>query len=778
MKKLFPDFHITFMPIEAIRDSPFPQSDIIVLGGGDVMNEYFLNIMYDVFKNRNNIIIAISVGLPYPSFLVKNSSKLKIFSKIYLRTKQDLLLMGDFFPMERIEYIPDVSICFNKTNGIRGETSNKLGICLNRCIYNDEHKEFYLSTLYSLSQFVIQKIRDGKYIKLIPFNTNTCKDSECDIKMQQDLLNMLPEFANKYVECINRTLSIPEMDDEISECYVLISMRFHPILFSIYNKVPVIPLITTRKCKNLMRDLQYSDFIEISKEHELDITELTKIIKRVEENLVDLQNKMENAIMENMVIFNNISNSINELLSINNLQNISIENINNTVSSTIKKLEEYNIEWNLTKDEVDKIYLVQLVSYYLTHNIHSVYNYGLLTKMFERNFNAVEEFSWIVIDNRSRSVDLTMNKIDGKYNISFTSQQDLVGIHRSGWNYVYDHIKQYNDVSENTILLDLYLDRTFHWQHRINKTIGFIPYTKNWAGVIHHTFDTSFSTYNTENMFNNKSFIESLETCKGLIVLSKNLKKQVESKLKSMCIAHVPVYNLIHPTEIPDILFTMKNFLKNDHKKILHIGAWMRDIYSFYTLNIPKNITSSTSMFFIKSKKYPINKCILIGKEMGGYFPSTNFLNDAISTEHTEFKDLYSKNVSCSTNKNNWYFHCIQHHRKLIEEVPIMKFVENDYFDKLLSENIVCINLIDASAVNTVIECIVRDTPIIINRHPAIIEMLGDHYPLFFDSINDVYELITFENIKAAHKYIKKLDISKYKITHFIKSLNGLACFN
>ena len=65
-----------------------------------------------------------------------------------------------------------------------------------------------------------------------------------------------------------------------------------------------------------------------------------------------------------------------------------------------------------------------------------------------------------------------------------------------------------------------------------------------------------------------------------------------------------------------------------------------------------------------------------------------------------------------------------------MKSVEVMEHLSDSAYDELLSENVVFLNLIDASAVNTVIECIVRNTPLIINRLPAIVEILGEDYPL------------------------------------------------
>jgi hypothetical protein len=100
--------------------------------------------------------------------------------------------------------------------------------------------------------------------------------------------------------------------------------------------------------------------------------------------------------------------------------------------------------------------------------------------------------------------------------------------------------------------------------------------------------------------------------------------------------------------------------------------------------------------------------------------------------------------------------------------VKILTFLDNEKFDELLSENIVFLNLIDASAVNTLIECVVRNTPIVINKLPAIVEILGSDYPLFYDKLEDINDILSSRNIESAHNYLKRLDKTNLKIETFI----------
>ena len=105
-------------------------------------------------------------------------------------------------------------------------------------------------------------------------------------------------------------------------------------------------------------------------------------------------------------------------------------------------------------------------------------------------------------------------------------------------------------------------------------------------------------------------------------------------------------------------------------------------------------------------------------------------------------------------------------------EVTLIKKVHNFEYDILLSENIVSINLIDCSAANTIIECMVRNTPILINKLPAIIEYLGKDYPFYYDNLVEAsLKANNIDIIKKTHLYLKSMDKTKLKLETFINDI-------
>ena len=133
---------------------------------------------------------------------------------------------------------------------------------------------------------------------------------------------------------------------------------------------------------------------------------------------------------------------------------------------------------------------------------------------------------------------------------------------------------------------------------------------------------------------------------------------------------------------------------------------------------------------------------------------------------------------------NNWSKHFYDDICDKITSVDYIEYLDNDSYDVLMTENIVFINLVDASAVNTIIECIVRSTPIIVNKHPAVVELLGEKYPLYFSNNNntrymtlniEINNLLSNDKlIRNAHNYLKSMDKNLFYINTFVNEFHNI----
>ena len=129
------DSTFEFYDCDKIKYYLFNDSDIIILGGGDVINYYFLNTIYDKFKDKQNIIIALSVGIPYLNIILE-SEKINRINYFFLRSKIDIDMLRNTIGTRRVFYLPDLSILlFDKLSAL---TKVKKNTTKNKDDYNKE----------------------------------------------------------------------------------------------------------------------------------------------------------------------------------------------------------------------------------------------------------------------------------------------------------------------------------------------------------------------------------------------------------------------------------------------------------------------------------------------------------------------------------------------------------------------------------------------------------------------------------------------------------------
>lgn len=102
------------------------------------------------------------------------------------------------------------------------------------------------------------------------------------------------------------------------------------------------------------------------------------------------------------------------------------------------------------------------------------------------------------------------------------------------------------------------------------------------------------------------------------------------------------------------------------------------------------------------------------------------------------------------------------------------KFLNAKEFDKTFINTIQFIDLEDGSANNGVIECIQRNTPLLIRKHPAVIEYLGKDFPFYFSSLEEAdMKINNVSIIKDTHAYLKNMDKQFLSIDYFIESFKN-----
>lgn len=171
----------------------------------------------------------------------------------------------------------------------------------------------------------------------------------------------------------------------------------------------------------------------------------------------------------------------------------------------------------------------------------------------------------------------------------------------------------------------------------------------------------------------------------------------------------VPILHCIHPTKPPDITFNIEKYFEN--RRLVSIGHWLRDFNVFF------------------ETKYAHQKLLL-----------------------KPFNDIEFESVP--------------------PQIKIVDRISNNDYDNLLASSVVFLNLYCASANNTIIECVVRNTPVVVNRLPTVEEYLGNDYPLFYDDINHANDIVNNDRLLIdGYDYLTKRDKRRFTIDNFITTI-------
>jgi hypothetical protein len=308
--------------------------------------------------------------------------------------------------------------------------------------------------------------------------------------------------------------------------------------------------------------------------------------------------------------------------------------------------------------------------------------------------------------------------------VNFSLRTRLKTTHRGGWAAVIDSLRE-SDVLCGSAQYDLLpvTEEVYLWNDESLRP------TKPWVGIIHCTPNTPdyHKEINIQYLIRSSAFLDDLKTCKMLVTFSES----VADFLRKNIVNPPPIASLFHPVvynaSIP--MFTMEKYAANTDKYILQIGQQLRKVTSIFRIDPPgfkrRWLTGTPDL----------NHCkMMIQRELAG-----------------------KKDIPID--------HNILYYTKTFEE-----------YDELLAANVVFIDLFDSAANNTVLECIVRNTPILLNRTSGVVEYLGAAYPLYFDTLDEVNGLLTTDKLRAAHKYLASMKkdtfTMKYFVTRFANMIN------
>ncbi|WP_162049643.1 glycosyltransferase [Fluviibacter phosphoraccumulans] len=294
------------------------------------------------------------------------------------------------------------------------------------------------------------------------------------------------------------------------------------------------------------------------------------------------------------------------------------------------------------------------------------------------------------------------------------------GQHRNSFNKLIESlVPLHSDTAE--IKFIPFIERYFVWGTDDGEAASLNPrpILTDWVGILHVPFDAPKwfePSVSPESIFSTQLWIKSLEFCKGIICLSEDLGSDLQHWLPK-----TPVLSVKFPTELSVKKFSYENYISKP--RIVQAGDWLRRLQAIYQV-----VSESHEKIFLMK----------------------NHTRIFLDREIEQFGDLRNNSVS------------------------VRDMVNNSEYDEILSSSVVLCMLYATAANNIVTECIARNTPIIINPLPSVVEYLGEDYPLYVTSIAEASSALSdFTRIYASHKYLEGLNKTKEMLSYesFLKSI-------
>ena len=752
--KLFPDIEsIMFANVDKIDTIP-KHIDAVVCGGGDIINSYFMDKISKLLVDYIGPVYGISVGFPYQSEAI---NYINLFDHIFVRTQDDYEFGKEVIGSANIDHIPDLAWMLDQPLQEETFPRKKIAVCLAQpMFFNNPSKESLISVFVDV---ISRLAKDAECsITMLPFNTNCDSAYECDIDVSNEIMERVLLHDPKIdIELVVETDPL-KMLSVLKEHTLVICMRFHSVVFSAVLNVPFVAIQVTQKVKNTLidfgckeniinvilddqyrpihidNDTLYNKCMQfIGKPLNINVDE-SKFIK-CRSTVAQLKRKRHVNLRSHTLPFCDVETHVRTLLKKNFCSKDAINIYNGAMTIPTHTHSDF----------------ARMIIYAVTGSLNSPCLWGLVENMSKPCFVLKDAVDYIYKFHQTQIssvfVNVTLENKKGLWmKFDTTSREDYSKNHRAGWHFVMTGLKSafdaklYGRSSENCIIFDDYVDKTFIWGANTLQCFDIIPYRKPWAGVIHHTFHGANGANGCDTLFQIESFRESLRCCKCLITLSRYLKEQIEEAVRALNY-DIPVYALCHPTEFVDNMFTLDKFYSNPNRQIVQIGGWLRNPYPFFTI-----------------KTNTLQKAVLYGKDMTNNVPPEDFIsNTKLSNANNMFVQGFTSMLEDQ-----------------IKSVHVISHLDNNAYDELLATNLVFLNLIDASAVNTVIECIVRNTVLIVNRHPAVEEVLGIDYPGFYDSLDQIDCLLDKINIEKTWNYLSCMDKTFFRLDTFLEKIQDV----
>jgi hypothetical protein len=285
-------------------------------------------------------------------------------------------------------------------------------------------------------------------------------------------------------------------------------------------------------------------------------------------------------------------------------------------------------------------------------------------------------------------------------------------LNRDFFNFWEHHRNDWQRIYQS--LQSLHTDDGILFSNSFEEFVMFSPSTNEFIGISHRVpkHPAGIAKYDQnhdlEAVFSSREWQQKKGRCRGIITFSEYAAADIRQR------TDIPVLAVPHPFQ------TRRPESKASREVLLFSGHWMRDFKAFFELE-----TSYQK--------------VLLDCVSGMWDGAT----EEFAAELAPFRN---------------------------DTVTVKGYVPDDEYDELMQSSVIFLWLHDASACNTILDCIASNTPLIVNRLPAVEEYLGD-YPLICDSLDEVQQKLNDDCLAAAREHLRGLDKTRFTYEAFISNI-------
>jgi len=199
----------------------------------------------------------------------------------------------------------------------------------------------------------------------------------------------------------------------------------------------------------------------------------------------------------------------------------------------------------------------------------------------------------------------------------------------------------------------------------------------------------------------------------------------------------IPVKYLKHPTNLIDVpqfeQINLETICNKENLTIIQLGQQLRVMSSIYQL------------------KYPGKKMWLTG-----------------TSDLDKMQKLLTQECAWLDKKID------------IDSVEMAYVTDMETYNDLIYNNIILIDLVDASANNAILELAAAKIPFFVKKLPSIVEYIGYKYPMFFEDLSEVENILEDKQeltnrLTQSTEYLSQLDTSTFSHDIFASNLLKIA---